>query len=272
MRARVLTALALIPPVLAAVFCTDAWPIFGLCLVLTFLAADEINRLIKGRFAVVGALFWIALAFASCWFMADRKFDYRYLCVTGTVALVVGILAARRAAMHQVSSPLTDILAGGWVAGPICTILGLHVLTAGATPPWFRLEMPLLLAIVPLWAGDTAAIFAGKALGKHPLAPKISPKKTLEGGVANLVACMLTAWVLGAWLQIPVVPSLLCGIAAGVFGQLGDLFESWVKRRADLKDSGTLLPGHGGIMDRIDSILFTAPVVSMILLFWPTSG
>ena len=130
----------------------------------------------------------------------------------------------------------------------------------------------MLLAIVPLWAGDTAAMFAGKAFGKHPLAPKISPKKTLEGGVANLVACMLTAWVLGAWLQIPVVPSLLCGIAAGVFGQLGDLFESWVKRRADLKDSGTLLPGHGGIMDRIDSILFTAPVVSMILLFWPTSG
>ncbi|MCC7231254.1 MAG: phosphatidate cytidylyltransferase [Fimbriimonadaceae bacterium] len=272
MRARVFTALALIPPVLAAVFCTDAWPILGLCILLTFLAASEINRLLKGRFAVVGAFLWITLAFASSWFKADQKLDYKYLCVAGTVALAIGILAARRAARHQSSSPLLDMLAGGWVAGPICAILGLHGLTAGATPPWFRLEMPLLLAIVPLWAGDTAAIFAVKAFGKHPLAPEISPKKTIEGGVANLVACMLAAWGLGTWLQIPVVPSLLCGAAAGVFGQLGDLFESWVKRRADLKDSGALLPGHGGIMDRIDSILFTAPVVSMILLFWSTSG
>lgn len=272
MRARVLTALALIPPVLAAVFCTDAWPIFGLCLLLTFLAADEINRLIRGRFALVGALLWIALAFASCWFLTDRKFDYRFLCVTGSAALVVGILAARSSATRQKSSPLIDMLAGGWIAGPLSAILGLHFLTAGGTPPWFKLEMPLLLAIVPLWAGDTAAIFAGKAFGKHPLAPKISPKKTIEGGVANLVACMLTAWGLGTWLQIPVVPSLACGVAAGVFGQLGDLFESWVKRRADLKDSGTLLPGHGGVMDRIDSVLFNAPAVSLILLFWPTSG
>jgi phosphatidate cytidylyltransferase len=124
------------------------------------------------------------------------------------------------------------------------------------------------MAILPLWAGDTAAIFVGRAIGKRLLAPKISPKKTVEGSIANLIACLLAAWGLGAWMGIPAAQSIACGLAAGTLGQAGDLFESWLKRRADLKDSGSILPGHGGVLDRIDSILFTAPAVAMILLFW----
>lgn len=124
------------------------------------------------------------------------------------------------------------------------------------------------MAIVPLWAGDTAAIFAGRAFGKHLLAPTVSPKKTVEGAIANLLACLAAAWGFGVWLNVPAPQSLVCGLIAGVLGQIGDLFESWVKRQANVKDSGTLLPGHGGIMDRIDSILFTAPFVALVLLFW----
>ena len=122
------------------------------------------------------------------------------------------------------------------------------------------------MALVPVWAGDIAAIFAGKAFGKHPLAPKISPKKTVEGSVANLLAAVATAWLLGRFLGLSDARSLGAGVAVGILGQAGDLFESWLKRRADVKDSGTLLPGHGGVLDRIDSVLFAAPAVALILL------
>ena len=125
---------------------------------------------------------------------------------------------------------------------------------------------PALMALVPVWAGDIAAIFAGKAFGRHPLAPKVSPKKTVEGSVANLLAAVLAAWLLGRLLGLPNVRSLGAGVAVGILGQAGDLFESWLKRRAGVKDSGTLLPGHGGVLDRIDSVLFAAPAVAVILL------
>jgi len=263
MRARVLTALALIPPVLAALFCTDEWPLLVLSLILLWLGAQEIDRMIKGKFALPGALIHIALGFASAWLLAAQKLDYRFLATSGAISLALGLLGARMAAQKGSSNLLLDFLAGGWIAGPLLCIAALHV---HITPPWWNFQTPVLLAIVPLWAGDTAAIFAGKAFGKHPLAPKISPKKTVEGGIANLVACILAAWGLGTWIGTTLPQSLACGAAAGILGQCGDLFESWVKRKADLKDSGTLLPGHGGIMDRIDSILFTAPAVALILL------
>jgi phosphatidate cytidylyltransferase len=150
-----------------------------------------------------------------------------------------------------------------WVAAPLAAIL--YLAPPSTSGELFRWQIPALLAILPLWGGDTAAIFAGKAFGKHLLAPKVSPKKTVEGAIANLLACVLVAWGLGTLLNIATLPAILAGVAAGTFGQAGDLFESYVKRKAGLKDSGNLLPGHGGIMDRIDSILFTAPVVALIL-------
>jgi len=152
-----------------------------------------------------------------------------------------------------------------WLAMPLWCLVQLHAM--GPKGHLWELANPILLAVVPLWGGDTAAIFAGRAFGKHPLAPKISPNKTVEGGIANLAACAAVAVPLGLWMGYPWWICLVCGLSAGIFGQAGDLFESFVKRRVDAKDSGTLLPGHGGLLDRIDSVLFTAPVVYGILLF-----
>ena len=149
------------------------------------------------------------------------------------------------------------------MAAPLASILLLH-LTAPGVGTWCL--SPALMALVPVWAGDIAAIFAGKAFGKRLLAPGISPKKTVEGSVANLLAAVLAAWILGRLLGLPDARSLGAGVAVGTLGQAGDLFESWLKRRAGVKDSGTLLPGHGGVLDRIDAVLFAAPAVALILL------
>jgi phosphatidate cytidylyltransferase len=119
----------------------------------------------------------------------------------------------------------------------------------------------LLFALVITWVGDTAAYFVGRAIGKHPMAPHLSPKKTWEGTVASFVGSLLVGVLFARWLNAP-VPHLLAMAGAGnIAGQAGDLLESAYKRSAGVKDSGRLLPGHGGILDRIDALILAIPVV-----------
>jgi phosphatidate cytidylyltransferase len=124
-----------------------------------------------------------------------------------------------------------------------------------------------LLAIVLV--GDTFAYLSGMLWGKKKLMPDISPKKTIVGSVGGLVGSMLAACLVGNFLDhIPVYYLILLGLVGGIFGQMGDLFESMLKRVAHVKDSGTLMPGHGGILDRIDGVLFTAPLVLAFASFF----
>lgn len=166
-------------------------------------------------------------------------------------------LGALRSVLRKLFLPL-------WVLVPLISLVKLH--QASNTALQFDFHTPLLLAFIPLWAGDTAAIFAGKAFGKRLLAPSISPKKTWEGAIANFVACVLVAWGTAVWVGIGPAWGVLIGVITGVLGQVGDLFESGLKRQADVKDSGSLLPGHGGILDRIDSLLFTAIPTTIVYM------
>lgn len=147
-----------------------------------------------------------------------------------------------------------------WVGVPIASLNLLHWAGVGSNvvQGTWRWDVPVLIALLPLWAGDSAAIFAGKAFGKHPLAPSISPKKTWEGGIANFIGCVLTAWGVGVWIGLPAGHSFAVGVSTGILGQIGDLAQSWLKRKVGVKDSGSILPGHGGFLDRLDSLLFTA--------------
>jgi phosphatidate cytidylyltransferase len=124
----------------------------------------------------------------------------------------------------------------------------------------------LLLAII--WAGDTCALVVGKTLGRHPFAPILSPKKTHEGAIGGLLGGM----AIGALLQSLFFPDLpmhhvvVASVLVGIFGQLGDLGESMLKRAAEIKDSSHLIPGHGGVLDRMDSLLFAIPVLYFYVL------
>lgn len=153
-----------------------------------------------------------------------------------------------------------------WVGLPLAALNLLHWAgPATAAGPW-RWDVPVLITLLPLWAGDSAAIFAGKAFGKRLMAPIISPKKTWEGGFANFLACVLTAWGVGTAIGLPAAHSVAVGISTGILGQAGDLTQSWLKRKVGVKDSGSILPGHGGFLDRLDSLLFSAiPAVAITL-------
>ena len=116
------------------------------------------------------------------------------------------------------------------------------------------------------WSTDAGAYFVGMRLGKRPLAPLLSPKKTIEGSYGGVAAATLMSLLWGIWIGIPWYHCLILGAAIGVLGQVGDLCESALKRDLGIKDFGTVMPGHGGILDRFDSLLFTAPLAYYYLV------
>lgn len=126
----------------------------------------------------------------------------------------------------------------------------------------------ILVVFAGIWTCDSFAYFGGRAFGKHKLFERVSPKKTWEGaisgGLGGIAACVALAIALDGLLWYD---GLLIGLIAGVFGQVGDLAESHLKRACDVKDSSQLIPGHGGVLDRFDSLLFVAPVVYLYMLF-----
>jgi phosphatidate cytidylyltransferase len=270
---RVITALALLPVVLGMLFFAppNAWALFALALAL--IACWEWSRMCnlgtRGQAAylvasgAVGAFLWLM-------YLHVVPGNFVAMALTGfiiaTVFWVVGV--PFWLANHLRPSPSTCAVAGWIVAWPVW--LALVVLRD--TSPW------LLLALAALvWVADIAAYFAGKGFGRRKLAPAVSPGKTWEGVYGALAGVVVYGVVL-AWIanshDTPLTPifddgAAVVAIAAmlglTVLSVLGDLFESWMKRGAGLKDSSNLLPGHGGLLDRIDALTSTLPVAALAL-------
>jgi phosphatidate cytidylyltransferase len=128
----------------------------------------------------------------------------------------------------------------------------------------------VLFLIITVWTGDIFALLSGSFFGRHKLYPRISPNKTFEGLAGAIVGSIIVALAF-SWLFIPSLKTGSCTLLAiglGIFGQLGDFTESMLKRSAQVKDSGTLIPGHGGMLDRLDSFLFSAPFLHYSLLYF----
>lgn len=157
--------------------------------------------------------------------------------------------------------PLKDSLLDGMVLIMGVLYVGLslgYLLLTRAQPDGTRL---IFFVVLVTWAGDTGAYIAGKSLGRHALAPIVSPKKTYEGLAGGIVLACLAAVVARAWFlpRFSLVDCLALGLLLTIAGLIGDLAESAMKRHAGFKDSGALIPGHGGMLDRLDSLLFTGP-------------
>jgi phosphatidate cytidylyltransferase len=191
-----------------------------------------------------------------------RAEDAIFLFVLG-IAFIT--LATKRPIVEAL--PAAGISSSGLllVAFPLTYTIRLHAL--GSEGP--RL---LLFVLVLIWASDSAAYFAGRALGKHPFAPHLSPKKTWEGSIAGFASSILVAFAFMRWLSVPIVILLGAAAVGNIAGQIGDLLESAYKRSAGVKDSGALLPGHGGMLDRIDALILAIPVVwYYFVLVYPPS-
>lgn len=166
----------------------------------------------------------------------------------GVVAIEAAVVVAGLASLFVLRAEGATLNAHGWDP---------------TAPAW------LLLALLPTWAADVAAYAIGSLFGRRKLAPRISPAKTWEGTIAGFAAAAIAAFGVGALFGLPRPSVALVVIALGPLALAGDLFESYLKRRAGAKDSGALLPGHGGVLDRIDSLIAVAPLVVLALyLAW----
>lgn len=150
-----------------------------------------------------------------------------------------------------------------------CGILFSFVYLVNAKPSG---EFLVWVIFIGSWLSDTAAFYSGKFFGKHKLSPKISPKKTIEGSIGGLIGATIFSGVFGIIVQkyiniMPIYNYFIIGALCGLFGQLGDLVASSIKRYVGIKDYSNLIPGHGGILDRFDSIIFSATVVFYYLTF-----
>lgn len=126
----------------------------------------------------------------------------------------------------------------------------------------------VILIFFSIWICDSAAYFIGKAYGKNKLFQRVSPKKTWEGAIAGFIFAVLSFYIFGFFFlpELPSIHTIILGFIVGTAGQIGDLAESQLKRDAEVKDSSDLLPGHGGVLDRFDSIMFVSPVILIYLL------
>ena len=165
--------------------------------------------------------------------------------------------------------PAPRRFAGGFVGVLfVGTTFGSLILLRNLPDGW---RWVFLLALV-VWGGDTGAYYGGRAWGKHPLIPRLSPNKTIEGACVGAVASLIGGLIAWAWFlsgasSLNLIDVMASSLLLGVVGQVGDLAESAVKRSAGAKDAGGLIPGHGGILDRMDGMTFAGPVLYTILLW-----
>ena len=259
MMRRVATAAVLLPLVVLAVRYLPSYLFLLLLNVVMVLSLVELFRLlavhdIKGyglTFPLALFLPWIWV-YLPAWLM-------RFLVLTILVCMGKSVLQSRECKSGFLSAS-GNLLTIAYLSVPLSIAGNLH-----KEGRWEE----LLLILSVIWAGDMAAYWVGRKWGKHKVTPRISPHKSLEGYVAGLLGSILAAALFGYYfLPAWTLPHLLLsGLVLAAAGMVGDLFESMIKRSADLKDSSNLLPGHGGILDRLDSLFLALPAYYCLLIW-----
>ncbi len=265
-RTRLLSALVLVPPVLGLVLLVPADAAAAVCALPLVLAVEEWGRLSGfGRpVAVLVAALVAAFLAVSLLTLEPRGGSF----LAGGLGLLVdGVFAALLFGTDRVRCPSSLTLVLGVVSLAVLWWTAFALFREGSDG-----RGALLSLLVLVWAADSAAYLVGRRWGRRALAPRVSPGKTWEGALGGLVATLLAATLLraGGSLGHAGLPfALVLGLAVWAAALLGDLAESQLKRRRGVKDSGTLIPGHGGLLDRIDGLMAAAPV---FYCFWCLKG
>lgn len=263
---RLATAVIGIPILLYLMFWAPrpAFAVVVLCCIAR--AAHELMRMTVDH----KVLHWVGVGVTTA--LAATLTFSRSVPAIATAALLVpalGVLAA-------LSAPEPNDAAGrrlAWlVAGPFYVgglLSSVSVLHQGVLEPATRGGQWVLLAMWIAWASDTAGYFAGRFFGKHPLAPRVSPKKTIEGSIGGLLGSLTGGLAAHFWFlpELPLLHAVALALVGGALGQAGDLVESLIKRSTNTKDSGAILPGHGGLLDRVDALMMTATVCVLYQLW-----
>jgi phosphatidate cytidylyltransferase len=253
LRWRTATALVLAPVALGAIV-LGQWAVLALVLLVIGVAAYELSQALKPL------PFLAALGAGSIPLLLSIPYGLAGILAGALLSLPWALFwLAGKPEIRTLRAVLAMLLMSLWVGTPLAHL--------GLFPRTRYGEILILIAVVGPWISDSGAYFAGRFFGRHLLFPGLSPKKTVEGSLGGLLATMLVVgFVSFQFLDFTVAKAAVIGAGVSIFSQSGDLFESVLKRILDVKDLGHFLPGHGGILDRIDSLLFTAPAVYYISL------
>ncbi len=267
---RVITAVVLVPVILWILYLAPTWGFFLLTLLVGVIGTLELFGMTHPGDKVAqafGTLLAIAVALAL-FFTPRPAFERAVLAILVICPLIGPLFTLTRLGDLATAA----IRAFAISIGPLFVMVPLTLLAimrrdfgAGTAGPGF-----VVLSLMCAWFSDTGGYFAGRFLGKHKLYPAVSPKKTVEGALGGLAgaafgACLASFWYLK---ELPISHSLPLAVLAGAMGQAGDLAESLLKRSVGVKDSGAILPGHGGILDRIDALIVTSSVVFLYGTFF----
>ena len=275
---RVISALVLLP-VIALLVWWSVWPVVAAVVVATVVGLLELyGAFAAGSYQPRTGL-GIGIGLALVLVVALQPFvTFGLLPLALTGAILASLIAELLRPNHEGALPgwgltLAGALYVGW-------LLSHFILLRQLTKPLLPAPLSLLgiepgaawvyLTLAITFLQDTTAYFVGRSLGRHKLAPALSPKKTWEGAAGGMVGAIAgsLAGILLLGLPISLGAGVLLGVVGGVVGPLGDLSESLIKRQVGLKDAGNIIPGHGGVLDRADSLLFTAPALYYLILLF----
>jgi phosphatidate cytidylyltransferase len=257
---RLATAFVGVPVILSLLYLAPPWAFYLLVLAVSLVGAHELFAMTHPQdlMAQVGGVLVSAAASLAVYFRSDDP----------VAMLAIAVLAPLAALLFTVARPgaveTAALRAFGLGVGPSLVVVPLTLLAVMRRTQQTTGSNAVLLALGLAWLGDTGGYFSGRFLGRRKLSPNISPKKTIEGAIGGLLASVVWA-VLGALVYLrgalPFAHGVALGVLAGALGQAGDLGESLLKRSTGVKDSGSIVPGHGGVLDRVDALLMTSVVV-----------
>jgi phosphatidate cytidylyltransferase len=258
---RILTALVAVPLLLLVILKGPAWLFLALALAFALLSFWELSRLaakVGWRLFAVG--YPLVVFSVTSFYPGFPGLQETAI----AILLAVGLAAVfnRQPGRETLGSVASTVFAILYTGALIGTVVGLRTMEPEELG---RLRLLFLLAVVMV--GDAGAYFVGRAFGRSPLAPVLSPKKTVEGLAGGILFSVATAIVLRySFLpRLSLATAVGLGLSIALLGVVGDLFESLLKRSAGIKDTSSLLPGHGGVLDRIDSLLFAAPFLFLYM-------
>ncbi len=255
---RFLSALVGIPIIVLAVW-HGGMPLFLLTGLIIVLGLREMTEILA-RLGLKPQL-WLAISGGLILIGGAYLYKYGYPGPTITIILFLHLIATVAYYPRYTLLDSAGTLMGTLYVGLLSYLYLLRTLQ----DDWIW----LLYMLAGTWATDTTAFFVGKTFGRKRIAPVLSPKKTLEGAIGGLLGSVLISYLFVLYKpELPLHKMLLLGLLLGVAAGVGDLLESAFKRQAGVKDSSKLIPGHGGILDRIDSLLFTAPLVYYFVLLF----
>ena len=263
---RVLSAALLIPLVVAALL-LGGYPFLALIGAAALLANFEFARMMRriDHFPSIpfGLLLTAALVLTASWPHSPiTRFALVFIVMASLTWEVIRTRTKGQLIPQALTSWALMVVGAAYVGGLFGHFVSLRQMEKG--------EYWVLLALLTTWVADSAAYFVGSQLGRRPFSPVISPKKTWEGTIAGLVAGTVTAALLGRLVEIPAFAwGVPLGLLLSLAAVYGDLAESFIKRQVNVKDSGRLIPGHGGVLDRIDSLLFVGTCVYYFALWAP---